>query len=393
MIAALQPVSALLASVFILIAGHGLLSTLVPVAGRSFNFSGTMIGLIGTAYFAGMLAGSFAAAYILRAAGHIRAFAALSAIAVAMALLLPMTESPPAWMAARAVHGFCIAGLYTTIESWLNTRTANDWRARVLSAYNMMHFAGSAAGQQALGYIAPSHFSIFSVGAMLMALSILPLAFTRADPPAPPEAKRLRVGWLWSIAPASAVTSFLIGCSNGSFWALGPLWGAQIGYTPTEIAQFMTAVIVGCAAGQLPAGYIGDRLDRRLVLAGFAGLAFVCSCILALLSARSNSAIVGFIYGVAIPTMSVMSSAHANDRAGRHHAVEVASSVLFLYCLGALFGPTISARLMDSFGPQALFIANAIVYAGMVSYMIVRIRIREEVAAKSPVETEPLRIK
>lgn len=393
MIAALQPVSALLASVFILIAGHGLLSTLVPVAGRSFDFSGTTIGLIGTAYFAGMLAGSFAAAYILRAAGHIRAFAALSATAVAMALLLPMNVSPLAWILARAIHGFCIAGLYTTIESWLNTRTANDWRARVLSVYNLMHFAGSAVGQQALGYIPPSNFAIFSVGAMLMALSILPLAFTRADPPAPPEAKRLRVGWLWSIAPASAVTSFLIGCSNGSFWALGPLWGAQIGYTPVEIALFMTAVIIGCAAGQIPAGYIGDRMDRRLVLAGFAGLACVCSIVLALMSARSSSSVVGFIYGVAIPTMSVMCSAHANDRAGRHHAVEVASSVLFLYCLGALFGPTISARLMDSFGPQALFFVNAVVYAGMVGYMLVRIRAREEAPAKAPVETEALRIK
>lgn len=393
MLTALAPVSALLASVFILIAGHGLLSTLVPLAGSSFGFSGTTIGLIGTGYYGGMLAGSFSAAYILRAAGHIRAFAALSAACVALALLLPIIVSPAAWIASRAAHGFCIAALYTTIESWLNTRTANDWRARILSAYNIMHFAGSAAGQQALGYIPPSNFAIYSVAAMLLAVSILPLAFTRADPPAPPEAKRLRLGWLWGIAPTSVAANFLLGCSSGSFWALGPLWAAQIGYTPVEVALFITAVIIGCAAGQFPAGYIGDRVDRRVMLAGVAALACVCSVALTFMTARSSSTILGFIYGIAIPTMSVMCSAHANDRAGRHHAVEVASSLLFLYCLGALIGPLAAARLMDSFGPQMLFVVNAIVYGGIVIYVVLRIRQRVEAETKTPVETAPLRIK
>ncbi|MBN9063246.1 MAG: hypothetical protein BGP06_10065 [Rhizobiales bacterium 65-9] len=393
MLAALAPVSALLASVFVLIAGHGLLSTLVPLAGSSFGFSGTTIGLIGTAYYGGMLAGSFAAPYVLRAAGHIRAFAALSATGVALALLLPILVSPEAWIASRAAHGFCIAALYTTIESWLNTRTANDWRARVLSAYNIMHFAGSAAGQQALGYIPPSNFAVFSIAAMLLAVSILPLAFTRADPPAPPEAKRLRLGWLWSIAPTSAVASFLLGCSSGSFWALGPLWAAQIGYTPVEVALFITAVIVGCAAGQFPAGYIGDRVDRRVMLAGVGVLACVCSAGLVFMTAQASSTVIGFLYGMAIPTMSVMSSAHANDRAGRHHAVEVASSLLFLYCLGALIGPTASARLMDIYGPQLLFVVNAAVYGLLVVYVLLRIRRREEAETKTPVETQPLRIK
>ncbi|WP_342358433.1 MFS transporter [Terrarubrum flagellatum] len=393
MISAIAPVSALLLSVFILIAGHGLMSTLTPLAASSFGFSGSTIGLIGAAYYAGMLAGSFSAAYVLRAAGHIRAFSALTAVGVALVLLMPMVVSPIAWTFARMGHGFCIAALYTTIESWLNTRAPNDWRARILSVYNVMHFAGSAAGQQALGFIPPSNFAVFSIGGMLMALSILPLAFTKADPPAPPEAKRLRVGWLWSVAPTSAVCSFLLGCSSGGFWALGPFWAAQIGYAPVEVALFMSAVIIGCAAGQLPAGYIGDRMDRRLVLAGFAALACLCCLTLSFMTRESTSTIAGFIYGVAIPTMSVMCSAHANDRAGRQHAVEVASSNLFLYCLGALSGPVITAFLMSGFGPRMLFIVNAVVYGGMVAFVLLRIRAREEAPLKQPVETQPIRIK
>ena len=78
---------------------------------------------------------------------------------------------------------------------------------------------------------------------------------------------------------------------------------------------------------------------------------------------------------------------------GMPSAVEVASSVLFLYCAGALVGPTVAATLMDVVGPQSLFAMNAVVYAGIVAYLMLRIRAREEVAAKTPVEAEPLRIK
>jgi MFS family permease len=393
MLAALTPVAALLASVFILIAGHGLTSTLIPLAGSSYGFSGTTIGVIGSAYFAGMLAGSFSVAYILRAAGHIRAFAALSAATMALVLILPIAVNPTAWILSRAAHGFCIACLYTTIESWLNVRSPADWRARVLSVYNMVHFAGSAVGQQALTHIPPSNYAIFSVAAVLMGLSILPLCFTRADPPAPPETKRLRIGWLWSIAPASAVTAFLIGWANGSFWSLAPLWGSQIGYSPTDIALFITATIIGCAAGQIPAGYVGDRMDRRIVLTAFAALAALCCVLLAFITAISGTLVIGFILGIAIPTISVMYSAHANDRAGPHHAVAVSSSLLFLYCLGALLGPTLAARLMDAFGPWILYAVNAAVYAGVVAYVGYRISTREEVEAKTPVEPAPLRIK
>ena len=393
MLAALVPVTALLASVFVLIAGHGLTSTLIPLAGSSFGFSDSSIGLVGSAYFAGMLAGSFTVAYILRAAGHIRAFSALSALTMAITLVMPMVAEPGPWIGLRAAHGFCIAALYTTIESWLNTRTHKDWRTRVLGVYNIMHFAGSAAGQQALTFIPPTDFRLFSLAALLMGLSVLPLCFTRAEPPAPPEGKRLRLGWLWSIAPASAVTAFLIGWANGSFWSLAPLWGSKIGFTPTEIAIFITSVIVGCAAAQLPAGYVGDRMDRRVVLAGFAALATFCSLLLAFITNLATAATVGLIYGTALPTLYVMCSAHANDRAGPHRAVEVSSSVLFLYCLGALVGPALTASLMNRPGPFILYLINSAVYGMMFAYIVVRIRMREKVEAITPVEPEPVRVK
>ncbi len=55
--------------------------------------------------FRGMLLGSFVVAFILKEAGHIRAFAALATVAMASILLLPIFVNEPAWMALRFVHG------------------------------------------------------------------------------------------------------------------------------------------------------------------------------------------------------------------------------------------------------------------------------------------------
>ena len=67
-------VSALLVAVFILIAGNGLSNTLVPLSATAQSFPPLSIGLIGSAYFGGMLIGCLAAPRIIARAGHIRAF-------------------------------------------------------------------------------------------------------------------------------------------------------------------------------------------------------------------------------------------------------------------------------------------------------------------------------
>jgi len=103
-------VTALLAAVVVLIAGNGLLSTLVPLSAVTAGFPELTIGLIGSAYFGGMFVGCIATPRIVARAGHIRAFAALAAITTVTALAYPLLPEPWAWAAIRAVTGFCFAG-------------------------------------------------------------------------------------------------------------------------------------------------------------------------------------------------------------------------------------------------------------------------------------------
>src|ERR1700742_1685447 len=103
-------VSALLAAVFILIAGNGLANTLIPLSATASNFPPLSIGLIGSSYFGGMLVGCLAAPRIIARAGHIRAFSAFVAVSTVAALMHPMFIDPVSWCGRRAVTGFAFAG-------------------------------------------------------------------------------------------------------------------------------------------------------------------------------------------------------------------------------------------------------------------------------------------
>ncbi|HWP15250.1 MAG TPA: MFS transporter, partial [Xanthobacteraceae bacterium] len=151
-------VSALLTAVFILIAGNGLSNTLIPLSATAAHFPPLSIGVIASAYFVGMFVGCIAAPRIIARAGHIRAFSAFVAIATVTSLLHPMFVEPAAWAAIRAVTGFCFAGLYAAIEGWMHDKAENVVRGRVLAIYQIVHYAGSATGQQIIRFINPSSF-------------------------------------------------------------------------------------------------------------------------------------------------------------------------------------------------------------------------------------------
>ncbi len=83
----LAPVFALLVSVALLLLGHGLFGTLLPVRAQIEAFPTPIIGMLGSLYFLGFGIGCVLGPYIIQRAGHIRAFAALAALLVALPLL------------------------------------------------------------------------------------------------------------------------------------------------------------------------------------------------------------------------------------------------------------------------------------------------------------------
>ena len=125
----------LLLAAAVLLAGNGLQGTLVALRASQESMPAFVIGVMGTAYYAGFLGACRYAPGLIRDVGHIRVFAALAAIASASALVHVLVIDAFMWILLRLLTGFCFAGLFMVMESWLNDSSANSDRAQVLSIY------------------------------------------------------------------------------------------------------------------------------------------------------------------------------------------------------------------------------------------------------------------
>jgi MFS family permease len=372
-----KPYSAILAlllSVFFLIAGSGLASLIVPLRAKIEGFPELSIGLLGSAYFAGMLAGALVAPAIVRRAGHIRAFSAFVAASVVIVILYPIWVAPAAWLVMRAALGFAFAGLYGIVESWINSKATNSNRGALYGVYQIINYCASACGQLLLTLHTPMSYELFSVAGALLAMSIVPLAMTTVEAPIQPKTVRIRLSWLARLSPVAAIAAVAVGAANGAVWALGPVYALGLGLSPEAVPWFTTAVILGSAIGVYPAGRLSDHLDRRIVIVAVAGAGALLE--IALWRYQGNGAslvALGFAVGATTFALYTLAISHANDRASADQTMLISSGMLFLYCIGAILAPALAALMMRLFGPSTLFAQNALVHLVLAAFTLWRI--------------------
>jgi MFS family permease len=369
----LRPIASLLLAVAFLLAGNGLQFTLLPLRGHVEDFSAFAIGVIGSAYYVGFVSGCLLAPYLILRAGHIRAFTAFVALAVVVGLAYPLAPAVGAWIAFRVINGFCIAGFYLVVESWLNDRATNDTRGLVMSSYVMVNFFAFTVGQLMVTLYPIKAAEDFVAAAMLASLAIIPVALTRSAQPAPITIVSFRPMQLYRAAPVGLVASLMVGVANGAFLSLGPLSAAHNGLNVGEVAMFMSAATIAGALAQWPVGRLSDRVDRRLVLLALLIGAAVIGIILWLFAHTGLSLLVfGFLFGaLALPTYS-LAAAHAFDKTPVSETVPTAATILLANASGAVIGPLLASATMALQGPRTLFLFTAVVQALLAAYVFYR---------------------
>jgi len=376
----LLPVAPLLIGVAILLTGQGLQGTLLPVRANMEGFSTLAIGLMGGAYFFGFTLGCLRGSTLLRKVGHIRVFAAMTAAASAAPLLHGLWQEPWLWWLLRFVTGYCFAVLYVVIESWLNEQSTNETRGAVFSAYTLITLTVLAVGQQMLLLYDPAQMSLFAIASAIVSLAAIPVVLSVAPSPAHTETKvKLDLRRLMQISPAGAMGCLAAGLANGSFWALGPVFVYGYSANVSLSAWFMTAAVLGGAAGQWPLGLWSDRVDRRWVLAFTALVGLIMGLLIWWFYAQVSTQhllLMSAAWGaVAFPVYAI-SVANANDNAGPGEYVMVSSGLLLMYGLGAIVGPFLAPMLMHLVGPGGLYLFAAGIHFALLGYTLFRIKRR-----------------
>jgi MFS family permease len=374
----LRPVTALMLAASILNMGNGLLGMLVPLRANAEHFTRMDMGLLGSCYYAGLMAGCCLCPVIIGRVGHIRAFVAFTASATINPLLHALFPTPEVWWLLRAMNGLCFAGLFMGIESWLSGAATPETRGRILGLYTLINLTVVTAGIQMVGLMDPRSFQLFSLVAILFTLAAVPVALTPNAPPQTPRSTKLRLGWLISVSPAAVLGCFFTGLANSGFWTLAPLYAQGAGLSTSQTALFVTTAVLGGAASQWPAGQLSDRIGRRAVLGLFAALSCAAGLLLYTFSAGHPAQLYALAaaYGISAFPVYPLCVAHANDLVHRKRAVEVSSGLLMTFSIGAVAGPLLASLAMRNAGHGALFLHSALAHALIVVSTLVRIQLR-----------------
>ncbi len=378
MFRALAPVAALLLSVVFLLMGNGLQTTLAPVRADVEGFSAMSLGLLGGGYYAGFGAGCLIGPLLLRRAGHIRVFAALVAVASAAALIHPIFIDPYIWIGLRAVSGFCLAGLFMVIESWLNEKATNESRGVVFSTYLTINLTVVTIGQMLLLVDDVKAFSLFALTSILLSLAAVPLALTRSAQPTPPDLVSVRLWRLFKLSPVGVIGVAAVGLSNGAFWSLGPVFAQAAGGGPAAAATFMATGAVAGAVCQWPLGRASDKTDRRNIIVFACVGAIVAGAFAFVAGSQSDGlrlSVAALFGGFALP-MYALCAAHMNDMIEGDGFVEAAGGLLLTFAVGAMIGPVAASAVMSLLGPDGLFAFTAGIHTALLIFVVIRIRLR-----------------
>jgi MFS family permease len=368
MFTAVRSVFSLLFGAAIMIVGNGLLFILLPIRLGVEGVPAETSGLVMSCYYGGFVAGSLWGRDLIGRVGHIRAFAAFAALVCAVTLLYALWFQPYVWAVLRGLNGFCMAGLFAVIESWLNERSSNATRGQILSLYMVTSYAASSVGQFMINLSDVQTLTLYCVAALLLSISLVPVVLTHVQGPDLRGTSPLKLSELYRISPLGVVGCAGAGVLSGSFYGMGVIYAQAVHLSVFQVSLFMGMAVVGGLIFQWPIGRASDKFDRRtvlLVVLVATTLLFVVnySVSIAGLQGKARDWIViglPLLFGGGMAVVYPLAIAHAFDYVSKERMVAASSGLLLAWAIGATAGPLVASVLMGHFGPQSLFAYMAI---------------------------------
>ena len=381
---------ALLAGVAFIMVGNGLKGAVLGVRAESEGFGLAVSGAVMASYFLGFLLGARLAEHFLGAVGHIRVYAALASVASAISILHPMWVNPSAWVVLQMISGLSMAGIYVTVESWLNDMATNTNRGRLLGMYLVVTMGGLSVGQFLLNGGDPDGFDLFIYSSVLISAALVPIALsaTSAPPLATPEPLPLRR--LISLAPAGVLTAFCAGISQGTLLGVGAVYAAREGLPASRIALFLSVATIGAIVFTWPIGAISDRISRRVVIFAVATLAAGIAGVMALIEPGSGMSLaLMFLFGgTTFPLYSLAITLTA-DWVPVSQLNGASAGLVRVTGVGAVLGPVVAGLAMALTVPWAFFIVLVGPHAAIAVFIGVRIAARKGVLVGEQSEFAP----
>ena len=364
----------LLLGMGILMLGSGLQSSLLGVRATIEGFPPTVTGLIMSCYYVGYLFGTVATPRMVRRVGHIRAFAALAAVASGVALVHGAFVEPVTWAVMRLLSGLCFAGIYVVAESWLNDRASRETRGRLFAIYMAVLYIGLGAAQFLLVPWSPATPLPFMMVSLLISASMVPIVLSAQQAPEVALPRRVRLRDLYREAPLGVAGVTVAGLISSIIFSMGTVYARLSGLSITQVAAFMSVSILAAVVTQYPIGRLSDRMDRRTLIAIVCTIATGVAATIVAFPRIPHPAllVLAALFSGAALTLYSQSISHVNDKLDPSEMVAASSKLLRINGTAAAFGPLVMGGLFSAFGPRAYFATLGTLTASLMLYDVWR---------------------
>ena len=339
----LSPVSSLFFAIAFLAIGYGMILTYVGVYLKDLGLNDAVIGLINASFFLGAIGSSIFSQKIISSVGHIRSFATFASLMVISFLIQALFFNEYLWALLRFISGFAFYALLIIIESWLNEKSSQIHRGKILAIYTIIFYLATALGQLFLNIKGDTTSIIFILGSVLILFSVLFISLTKIKEPILKPFEKYSFPKLYSVVPLALMGSFIGGFFVGGFFTMIPIYLMQKYSSIETVSLFMACSILGGLISQWPIGLLSDKYGRRKLIAyNSFYISVICLIFIFTVSFENIIYFLGILLGFSIFSIYPLSLSRANDVVDENKdIVEISRSLLFTYGLGSFISPII----------------------------------------------------
>lgn len=281
----------------------------------------------------------------------------LGAILVSLVafLLLAVLPGMIAWFALRFMIGAAGSVLWVCGEAWINQVAEDATRGRIVAIYSMAVSAGFALGPAVLSATGSRGLMPFMVSAAVMLLSALPLLTVLRNSPRLGGERAGPLLEYFRLAPVAMLMCALFAAADGMLISFLPLYGKDVGLSEPGALYLIVLFGIGGIVGQIPIGWLADRVDRML-LATVCIVLVVATCLAMplVISLAPWNLLYMLVFGAVLAGIYTIALVIIGEQF--KGADLAAASALFgvMWGAGTVVGPQLGGVAYDQFPPHGI---------------------------------------
>ncbi|MFD1703383.1 MFS transporter [Methylopila henanensis] len=339
---------------------YGLSAPLIALELSDAGYSETLIGANSAMYAIGVLLVAPALPALLKRLGFGRLAKGALLLAGGLFAIFPAVPLLWLWFPLRVVLGAASETMFVVSEAWLNQITSETNRGRTVAIYVTALSAGTALGPAILTLVGREEALAFVIGAALALAACLVLQVGRPEEALPESAANEGPWRFLRLVPVAVAAAALNAALESAGLSLLPLYAIALGWPEQSATFLLTILLCGSILLQLPIGWLGDRMNRRLLVVVLATISAAGAVAWPAALAHAWLAYpLLFVWGGAFVGIYTTTIAVLGDRYKGGELVSVYALLSVAWGFGALAGPLIGGMAME-ISPHGLPIFAAI---------------------------------